>query len=41
MSTAAAGKPYYFVPQPSHWPIIVACVTRTATALERRHRASG
>ena len=25
MSTAAAGKPYYFVPQPSHWPIIVAC----------------
>ena len=26
MSTAAAGaKPYYFVPQPSHWPILGSC----------------
>ena len=26
MSTAAPGaKPYYFVPQPSHWPIVAAC----------------
>jgi cytochrome c oxidase subunit 3 len=26
MSTAASGaKPYYFVPQPSHWPIVAAC----------------
>jgi len=26
MSVAAAGtKPYYFVPQPSHWPIIGSC----------------
>jgi len=26
MSTVAGGaKPYYFVPQPSHWPIVAAC----------------
>ena len=26
MSTAASGaRPYYFVPQPSHWPIVAAC----------------
>ncbi|HET9729106.1 MAG TPA: cytochrome c oxidase subunit 3 [Acidimicrobiia bacterium] len=26
MSTAAPGaKPYYFVPQPSHWPVVAAC----------------
>jgi cytochrome c oxidase subunit 3 len=26
MSTAAPGaRPYYFVPQPSHWPIVAAC----------------
>ena len=26
MSTVAQGvKPYYFVPQPSHWPILGSC----------------
>ena len=48
MSTAAAGaKPYYFVPQPSHWPII-GLVRAAADGLRRgvlvqrlRRRARG
>ena len=25
MSTAQNGDPYYYVPQPSHWPITGSC----------------